>query len=234
MGKGSGAGILAIMLIGFIAVAFLFGPAIISFVSGLPDLIRDWVGEFQGTLPGAGGDINGQTWIGYTVMYSDGTSEEVREEAPSFSLVPLSITFKNKAIQSVSVHLKARLSCDKAIGVWDADLSMQTEIYKVGDSTPKDSATATYTKTGSSWVSGETKVLASYTVQASKLEQLVSTYGDGRWQLQFNGFIDLSVTVEGAVVDLSAASPAGGMDFVYTNGVPTSLSVSGGVEGVSG
>jgi hypothetical protein len=128
------------------------------------------------------------------------------------------------------------------MGAWTAgtagtaDMSIQTEIYKKPETVPKTSATANYTKNGASWSSGETKVLASYTVQASLLETLVATYGDGAWQLQFVGTVNnLKITIGGAQIDLPADSRAiGNMDFTYTNGVPTSLSIFGGSEGLTG
>ena len=223
----SGAMVLGIMLVGVLAVALLFGSQIIGFVSGLPDRIQDWIDSIRGTFPGAGGDVEGQTWIGYTVHYADGTSDEIREEAPTFSLFPLSITFGGKEVSSVSVNLKAQLYGD--ITSWSGVMSMQTEAYKKPDSTPKTSATANYTKEGSSWMDGEIKVLASYTVLASTLEDLADTYGEGEWQLQFLATVSLTVMVDGAPVTLSAASPAGGMDFTYTDSVE-GLSVFGGSE----
>lgn len=227
MAKGSGAAVLGFMLIGVLAVALLFGGQIIGFVSGLPDYIQDWIDSIRGTFPGAGGDVEGQTWIGYTVHYTDGTSDEVREEAPTFSLFPLSITFGGKTVSSVSVNLKAQLYGD--IGSWSGVMSMQTEAYKKPESVPKTSATANYTKEGSTWMNGEIKVLASYTVLASTLEQLADTYGEGEWQLQFLASVQLTVHVDGVPIMLNAASPAGGMDFTYDEGVD-GLSVFGGSE----
>lgn len=228
MAKGGGAG-LAILLVGGLAVLLLFSGTIISFVSGLPSQFQDFIDQIRGGLPGAGGDVSGATWIGYKVFYEDGTFEEIRQDAPTFSLVPLSITFgaKGKNVSSVQVDLKAKLSSSDSMGAWKASLTMQTEIYKHGESTPKTSATVLYSKNGPSWSSGETKILASYTVQASTLEGLVKSYGDGAWQLQFLGHVNLTVKVNDVPVVLSAASPAGGMDFNYVNAVPQSLSVFG-------
>jgi hypothetical protein len=234
MAKGSASGMLAVLLIGGLAVALIFGGSILSFVSGLPSFIEDFIGQIRGGLPGAGGSFEGATWIGYTVFYADGTSEDVRQSAPTFSLMPLSITFKNKDVSSVRVDLRAKLSCDKPMGVWAANVSMKTEVFKMSDSVPrtaKTSAIANYSKNGASWGNGEVKVLASYTVQASQLEDLVFTYGDGHWLLQFLGILTLNVSVDGVGVDLPAGvAPSGGMDFNFVNGVPNSLSVTGGSE----
>lgn len=233
MAKGSGASVLAILLIGGLAVAVLFGSAIINFVSGLPSWLENFIAKIEGSLPGSGGDISGQTWIGYTVTYTDGTSEDIRQEAPTFSLLPLSITFKNKVVSQVRVDLKAKLSCSESMGSWSGVVSMQTEIYKGSEHTPKTSATANYTPSGASWSDGTTKILATYTVSASTLEQLVDTYGDGAWSLQFLGSVVLTVNVGGADIELSAASPAGTMTFNYAGGSQTSLSVTGDSKRVS-
>lgn len=228
MAKNSGSTILVILIVGCLATALLFGSQIMGFINELPSLIEDFLNQIRNG-GGSGGSISGSYWIGYTVNYVDGTSEEIREDAPTFSLVPLSITFHDKDILNIQVHFKAALTCRDTMENWNTKLSMQTEIYKGTETTPKTSATATYTKTGSIWVNGETKVLATYTVQAQTLEGLVSTYGDGKWHLNFKGLInDLTVTINGAPVALTLDDPAlGGVDFVYVNETPTSLSVTG-------
>lgn len=217
MRNNSLAAIPVILIVGVLVVLLLFSDTIMGFVSGLPQQIQEIIKQISGRLPGAGGNVTGQTWIGYTVFYADGTSEEIRQNPPSYSLFPLSINFGTKELSSLRVDLKAKLSSDKTMGVWAAIVSMQTEIYKKPETVPKTSATANYTKNGVSWSSGETKILASYTVQASQLQTLVVTYGDGAWQLQFLGHVNLKMTVAGSVIDLNAADPAGGMDFTYTS-----------------
>jgi hypothetical protein len=236
MAKGSATGVLAILMIGVLAVALLFGGTIISFVSGFPSVIQDFIGQIRGSLPGAGGDFKGAAWIGYTVFYADGTSEEVRQDPPTFSVFPLSITFKGKDVSSVRVDFRTKLSCDKDMGAWRANVSMKTEFFKMSDSVPrtaKTSAIANYTKAGASWGDGEVKVLASYTVPASQLENIVFTFGDGHWLLQFLGIMILEVEVDGVGVGLPAGiAPSGGMDLNYVNGVPTGFSVFGDSVGV--
>lgn len=239
--KGSGAGA-AILIIGGLAVLLLFGSTLIGFVSGLPTQAQGWMQQFQdfiaqirGSLPGGGsGNFSGSTWIGYTVFFADGSSQEIRQNVPVFSLVPLSITFQGKNISSVRVDLKAQLSSTKVISAWNATVGMKTEAFKMSDPVPrtaKTSAMANYTKFGSSWSSGEIKTLASYTVSASQLENIVFTYGDGAWLLQFMAVIQLHVTVDGVMNDLPiVVAPSGGMDFNYFNGAPQSLSVFGKCE----
>jgi hypothetical protein len=241
MGKSGGAG-LAILMVGGLAVLLLFSASIIGFVSGLPSQSQSWIqqiidyiGQIRGSLPGGGsGNFSGSTWIGYTVYFTDGTSQDIRQEANTFSLVPLSITFAGKELSSVRVDLKAQLSSTKTITEWNATIDMKTEAFKMSDSVPrtaKTSAMVNYTKSGSGWVANSVKVLASYTVSASQLENIVFTYGDGAWLLQFMAVLQIDVSVDGIKVDLPiAVAVPGGMDFTYSNGVPSSFSVFGDVE----
>jgi hypothetical protein len=226
MGKSGGAG-LAILMVGGLAVLLLFSASIIGFVSGLPSQSQSWIqqiidyiGQIRGSLPGGGsGNFSGSTWIGYTVYFTDGTSQDIRQEANTFSLVPLSITFAGKELSSVRVDLKAQLSSTKTITEWNATIGMKT--YSM----------VNYTKSGSGWVANSVKVLASYTVSASQLENIVFTYGDGAWLLQFMAVLQIDVSVDGIKVDLPiAVAVPGGMDFTYSNGVPSSFSVFGDVE----
>jgi hypothetical protein len=241
MAKGGGAG-LGILVVGGLAVLLLFSGTIMGLVSGFPSLIGDLPSQFQdfinrirSGLPGSsGGDVSGVTWIGYTVYYMDGTFEDIRQAVPAFSLVPLSISFSGKEVSSVRVDLKAQLESGSIMGFWNATVGMKTEAFKMSDSAPRTAKTSSmvnYTKSGSSWADGEVKVLASYTVAASQLENIVFTYGDGAWLLQFMAVIKIAVTVDGVLGDLPVAvAPSGGMDFNYNNNALASLSVSGGRE----
>jgi hypothetical protein len=248
MGKSGGAG-LAILMVGGLAVLLLFSASIIGFVSGLglPTLIQDFMDQIRAGIDSfpdgsGGGNFVGDTWIGYTVFFSDGTSQDIRQDPPplsrTYSLVPLSISFSGKEVSSVRVDLKAQLSSDSVMGFWNATGGMKTEAFKMSDSAPRTAKTSSmvnYTKSGSSWANGEIKVLSSYTVPASQLENIVFTYGDGAWLLQFMAVLQINVTVDGVLIDLPiAVAPSGGMDFTYNNGVPTGFSVLGGSCRLSG
>lgn len=231
MAKGGGAAVLGFMLIGVLAVALLFGSQIIGFVSGLPDRIQDWIDSIRGTFPGAGGDVEGQTWIGYTVHYADGTTEEIRESAPSFSIMPFSISLKSGFLSSLTVNLKVQLYGDD-LDSWSGDFNLHTELYKTGEATPRTSASANYTKQGSSWVNGAIKTLATYDLSADDLENVAQTYGQGEYTLQFTGHVKLTVTSEGVPIDLSAAAPSGTMTFLYLSyDPPTWFSITGDSTG---
>jgi hypothetical protein len=156
MGKSGGAG-LAILVVGGLAVLLLFSSSIIGFVSGLPSQSESWIQkiidfitDIRGGMPGQGtGNFSGSTWIGYTVYFSDGSSQEIREDKPTFSLVPLSISFGGKEVSSVRVDLKAELSSSKVISEWNATIGMKTELFKMSDSVPRTAKTSSmvnYTK----------------------------------------------------------------------------------------
>ena len=223
----SGAMVLGIMLIGVVVVALLFGSQIVGFVSGLPDRFEDWINSIRGTLPGAGGDVEGQTWIGYTIFYVDGSSEEFYESAPSFSIFPLSITHQHGIVSSVTVNLKAQLYGEGLSGC-SGLVSMKTELYKTGTSAPKTSATANYTVQQSSWADGAVKVLASYSISEAEMEDIARVYGQGEYSLQFTGSVKLTVTSEGVPVELTGASPAGTLRFLFLNYDPPTFSITGG------
>jgi hypothetical protein len=227
----SGAMVLGIMLVGILAVALLFGSQIIDFVSAFPDNVTDWINSIRGTLPGAGGDVEGQTWIGFTVSYADGTSEEFYESAPSFSLFPFSIAHNNKDVDSVTVDLKAQLY-GSSLTSWSGDVSMTTELFKSGVSTPKTSATANYTVQEASWGNGDVKVLATYTVTSEQLDNVAWTYGFGEYSLKFSGYVKLTVTSAGVPIDLTGASPSGTLNFVFASNTspPSGFSIVGDAE----
>ena len=226
MGNSGGA-ILAILLIGGIAMLLLFGGSLMAFASDLPGAIGDFINQLRNAFNGgAGGDLTGQTWIGYTVYFTDGTNQEIRQESPSYSIMPLSISFAGKEILTLKADIKAKLICGEAIGAWSSDCSITFEAYLKPEATPKTSSTATYHNQGASWANGETKTLQSITIQASQLEAVVSTYGDGAWLLQYLGTVDLTVNVGGVDIDLNAANPAGGIDLTYVGGSATGGTVN--------
>lgn len=225
----------AILIIGLVVVLFLFSSQIIGFVSGFITGIEEFIQRLMGQFTDTG-DINGYTWIGYTVFFVDGTSKDIRQDGPpSMSLFPLSIAFENKDIAYFRVDVKAQLTGEN-LGSWESETTLQMEVYKKPETVPKTSSTGHYEKQGSAWSSGAVNTLASVTVQAATLEEVVATYGGGSWLLQWIGTVDLSVTANGALVELSSASPAGGMDFTYDTNEPnpSGLSITGGAFPLTG
>ena len=219
---------LAILLVGGLAVLLIFSGTIMELVGGLPGQIQTWIEQIQGNLPGSGGGtVTGYTWIGYTVTFTDGTSQDIRQTRPAFSLFPFSITFDGKEISTVKVDIKAEFT-EGAISSWDSNSSLRVELYKKPETVPKTSSTGHYLQNGQTWALNTIKTIGGFTVPASDFENVFANFGDGAYQLQSKGSVALRVTVGGSTIDLDTVAPAGGLDFMYDDGVPSGFSVLGG------
>jgi hypothetical protein len=232
MGKGNSSAV-AILIVGALAVLLLFSGTIIAFIGGLPGQIQGFIERIRGGLPGTGSNVSGYTWIGYTVTFADGTTQDIRQSRPSLSLFPFSISFDGKNLTQIRLDIKAEVD-EGDITAWNTSTSLRVELYKKTEGTPKTSSTGNYTQSGSTWVSNTVKTICSFTVGITTLESVIRTYGDGAYLLQAQGTVSLTVTSGGSTFTLDTVTPAGGVDITYSNGSPSGLSIFGGVSSLTG
>ena len=200
-----------IILVAIIAAAVLLAPTAISSLGNAWS--KCW-NDFWSGFTGTGGNYSGGAAVNFKVLFADGTSKEFKVEPQTYSILPLVITVEGKEIASVEITVVANLK-SSGLTAWKTVTKQQIELYKKPDSSPKMSAPATLEKSGTTWISGETKVIAETTLSWQQIESVVQTYGDGDWLLQVNVSVELTATINGKSETSSASAPSGGIDFRY-------------------
>lgn len=196
-----------------LVVLLLFSGPIMVFATGLfaqfNQAISGLINQFGG---GAGsGNMTGEAWFAFTVHFSDGTSQDINMN-PTYSIFPLSITFDNKSVSALDVFIRLNLVGSK-MGSWSTTSTQHIEVYLNPNTTPAASSTASYTDSGSSWTSGETKTIQTTTIQESTLDSLFAQYGTGTWLFQTTGTVALGISVNGVNEQFTATLNAGGVQL---------------------
>lgn len=217
--KGSMAGgvlFLVVLLIGGLVFVTVVWPRVSDGVGGFFD-------DFWAHLNG-GGEVSGYSGIGFVVHYTDGDFDTFGASS-SFSLVPLSISLNNRELDSIEIFTKGKLYGEN-IQSWSAATSQQIEAYRESESMPRFSSTADYDASGHVWADGTVKDFAAYTLEASVLNDVVDEFGDGKWFIQIQSLVDLSVTVNGLEQIYDSLAPSAGLEVKYSDGVPQSMSIT--------
>ena len=231
--KKGGAFALVLIII-LIVVAVLIIPQIVSGEGFSFDDIINSIQNFINGLTG-GGDTDGYVGVGFTIHYSDGTTEDFGA-SPTFQISPLSIKVVGKPVDSIDVIVRAKFITSN-ITSWSSEVTQQIEVYKeptTSSSEPYFSSTGYFNDNGDSWDSGTVKNLAVTTFEASVLDDLVDSYGAGSWAMQVNVSVDLEAVINGVNEVFDGLAPSGGIGFTYsTDGDTPSLSVSTGTTPIS-
>lgn len=174
-------------------------------------------------LPGMNDKARGLTAVAFKVEYSDGTPAQTFEtKFQGLSMIPLTIKVNGHPISRITCSTTGKVT-GATLTAWSTTTHMQTEIYKQGVSVPKTSASSDYTKTGGSWTDGSVYNLATYTVQASQLDQIVSQYGAGTYYIQLVSNVKLNTNVEGQTYNLEAKA-VGALTIDYSSsGTPLQI-----------
>jgi hypothetical protein len=188
-------------------VAFL-GSGIDSLASSIADFFRG-IGEGTSPTPplggspsptptptvtatsGSGGLSSASAWFAFTLHFSDGTSQDLNMN-PTFSLFPLSITWQGKTLSSMDVLIRLKVSGSN-LGSWSTVSSQHIEIYFESSTTPAASSTVSFSKSGSSWASGQTQTIQTTTIDAQTLDTIFNVYGTGTWIFQTTGTVTLTM-----------------------------------------
>jgi hypothetical protein len=219
-------GAVLIIVIAVVAIGLLvFSGPIIAAFGNLSQMIQDWINQIRGSLPGAGGDVNGVVGLAFRLTFADGSTRDINQDL-SYSVLPLTISFENKTLSQIQIMCNGKMQT--TVGHWSTSTDLLIEVYKKPNTTPEISSTGTYPMTGSTWAANAVKTIAETTFQASTLKNVVAQHGgEGNYLLQVVADVDLTVTAsDGVQVTLHATSFAAGIDFTYEDGVPTSLSVT--------
>ena len=205
---------------------FVFRNEIFGWINSFAPNIIAWIQDLLRDI-GYGGDVRGGAWISYTVTYSDGSIQTFNDNPP-FSLMWLSINVQSKTVSSIRMDVKAKLNGDDLTD-WNSETTVSWKFYRKPDT---QNAKASYTdmqaKSGYSWIDGETKTLASVTLSATQLSNVVQTYGDGWWLLQSSAQINLETLVGGVNTEFDPTEAQSGIEFLYDDDVPLNYSVSAG------
>lgn len=219
--KGGGFAVVLVIIV--IVCAVLILPSVVSGEGFSFGGIFDEIANFIGSLIG-GGSNDGFVGVGFTVYFKDGSTKDYGA-TPDFNISPLSISVENKEVDEMDIIVRGRFTADD-VGQWNAEITQQIELYKKPSLTPLFSSTGTFQKAGYTWEPNTTKDLATYTLDADVLNDLVEDYGAGSWFLQVNVEIDLEIDVNGVMETYTGLAPSGGIDFVYENGSNTPVEMS--------
>jgi len=167
-------------------------------------------GMFEGLAKGAAGAAT----LSFTVKFKDGTTqtfEATNIYTGKLSVVPLSLYVGGKEISSIDVNLKVRLDTGGRTATgYTAQIAQRMEIYKSGQSTPITSSTGTYTPSGGSWSSGETKTVLSTPLTSAQIEQAIAqTSGSGDYYFQVAVQISLTVNADDGSHTLTGSGVGG-------------------------
>jgi|GEM_PF-6834134 len=160
----------------------------------------------------------------FTVYFTDGTVETF-DPHPQMSIAPLDILIGGKQVASINVKVKIKFYPEKTVNQWQVAIQQRIEVYKKPDVVPKSSSTGNFMSSGTTWVSGETKIVYETPIEGTMLENAVSQYGTGDWF--FNVYVTATLTAtytDGTTVQLQGSNYAG-IDFTYTTTGVQSLSV---------
>lgn len=201
-----------------IIVAVLIG--LLFFSGSIMAAIQEWIGRFQG---GDGG-TSGYSGVCFRVNWKDGTFKW-GNASMTFSILPLTIVYEGKEIQSIDIYVVAKLTGTSGITAWSTSTSQQLELYKTlpADPVPKTSSTGIYPASGTTWAEGAKQTLAYTNILGSTLDNLVETYGEGNWLMQINANVNLTATINGVPTAFTSSAPSGGINFAnyYLHGTPT-------------
>jgi len=178
----------------------------------------------QYIFPTAGVQADAYLGVLFTVVYTDGTVQTF-DPNPQMSVAPLDILVGGKQVASITVKIKIRFYPDKTVSQWQVALQQRIEVYKKPDVVPKTSSTGNFMSSGTTWASGETKIVYQTPIEGSVLENAVAQYGTGDWF--FNVYVTATLTAtytDGTIVQLQGSNYAG-LDFTYTTTGAQSLSV---------
>jgi hypothetical protein len=174
----------------------------------------------------AGGSYDGGTAVCFKVNFKDGSSKDYSVKASgTMMILPMTILVEGKEIASITIYVKGLLTATD-VTQWSAKVTQQTEFYLKPATTPKGSATATYTQQGSEWTSGTEKVLSQTTLQMSQIDNYAKTFGNGNWLMQVNVSVELTLTAGGQTKTVSAKALSGGIDFTYRDDSLVSLTAT--------
>lgn len=211
--KRGGAFALVLVILIIVGIVLII-PAIASGegLDGALDGISQWINDLLG---GFTGQSDGFLGVGFTVHYIDGTSEDFGA-SPTFSISPLSITVTGKEVTEIDVFVRGKMTAEN-VGAWTSEITQQIELYHKPETIPKYSSTGFFSETGSSWAPDTVKSLASTSLSATVIDQLVSVYGTGNWLMQVNVSADLEMTIDGVDTTFAGIAPSGGIDFKYSS-----------------
>jgi hypothetical protein len=219
LGGNSGA-MLIVILVGFAALLLFAGPilnTISEFTGGQPfemPSLTNIINQIKNALGlgNGGSNATGSAGVAFTVYFTDGTTTDINPDL-SFSIQSFSVSYagNNKTISKIDVKVPAKLS--DLSGVWSCQTEMRVELYKKPSTSPATSSTKQYTTGGASWPSGETKTMATFTLQSFELDNIFAQFGKGDYLLQVKAWITLTTTVNGVSQSYTSETLAGGLDI---------------------
>lgn len=208
----------------FIGACVVIPATLMSF--GVPVNIVDGIGDFFKNLFG-GANSTGYSAVSFRIFYTDGTYDDVTPTNNGFSLVPMTVTYNGKQIQSVTINTNAVLVGD-AITSWSSNTAQRIEFYKAGENIPRTSSSGNYPASGASWASGSSKQIATTTLTGATIDSVVAGYGTGAsdWSMQVTNTVTMNAVVGGVSGTYTASAPAASMTFHYASGALQSFTVS--------
>jgi hypothetical protein len=187
--------------------------------------------QISGVIHGGLSSYDGGTAVCFKVNFKDGTSKDYSVKASGTMMIfaPMTILVEGKEIASITIYVKGLLTASD-VTQWTAKVTQQTEFYLKPATTPKGSATATYTQQGSEWTSGTEKVLSQTTLAMNVIDNYAKTFGNGNWLMQVNCNVELTLTAGGTTKTVSAKALSGGIDFTYRDDSVVSLTANVSTE----
>ena len=149
------------------------------------------------------GNAQAEAWFAFTLYFSDGTSQSLNMN-PTFSLLPLSISWEGKTLTSMTVFIRLKVT-GTDLGAWQTSTSQHIEVYFNGASVPATSSTGTFTDSGGSWTSGDSESISNITISSATLSSVFASNGGvGTWVFQTTGATNMQITSNGVLQTLSA------------------------------
>lgn len=197
-----------------LGIALLLGLIVVAVIA-LPSLTN----LFKTTVNAS--DIGGGVGLGFIIHYADGTSQVISQTPNTFSILPLIITDSTgRQINEIDALIIATLNTYSTVQSWSTATTQHMEVYKVGDTVPKTSSTASFSTSGSSWQTGTQKTLFTTPLGWQAIETAIQPYGSGVWNLQLNATLNMDVGVtSGEHYQATARTASAQIQFTYLNGV---------------
>lgn len=198
----------AIVIIGAAILVFLLFNA--QIMVAIPN-VESWIGQFLGNLGIGSRNVAGSTSLGFTIHYFDGTSKDINQNA-TFSLLPLSIFFEGKQVESIDVDFRAKLN--NAIDSWSSVSTITIE-FSNPEATSTTPISLNITANGGSWSSGTIKNIASTTLRWHDLELMLNLASPQttHWHLSVSATTKLTATINGTQSNFTSTPATGFVDL---------------------
>lgn len=210
-----------VIVIGLIVVVVIGAPALINSLSDTWTELLDWVKygfkdtDLTGNLTGNGDQTksSGHAHMAVKVFYTDGTSQEFKEE--TFSILPLTITDETgKTVREIQYTEYIKLNYEGVVSSWSTADNWHAEIWNTGAVIVDESKSVT----GTSWANGEDKRLSSITLTAEDIEAVLTEAQS--YILDTTVSSTLTVTFTDETTHTKSGEASASWNFNYTDGAP--------------